>query len=117
MHTCGPTCRMIEMSSFGEVTSTETHRFVFLATMMEMSRFAIGFCVFRASSSYDVIGISYPSKDSMSRVTCSLHALPPVCAGLLYGMQPVRTAVLPYTDEIKIRKYVLHKIQCSDYLD
>jgi len=46
---------MMETSSVGEVTSTETHRFVFLARMIEMSRFARRFSVFDASDSYEAI--------------------------------------------------------------
>jgi len=55
MQTYGPTLRMMETSSVGEVTSTETHRFVFLARMIEMSRFARRFSVFDASDSYEAI--------------------------------------------------------------
>jgi hypothetical protein len=36
----------------------DTHRLVFLARIIEMSRFASGFCVFDASASYEVIVLS-----------------------------------------------------------
>ena len=55
MHTWGPTWRIIPIRSSGEVTSTETHRLVFLERIIEMRRFAMGFCVFDVRDSYEVI--------------------------------------------------------------
>jgi hypothetical protein len=55
MQTYLPTLRMIESSSSGEVTSTDTHKFVFLATIIDSSRLARALCVLAARFSYEVI--------------------------------------------------------------
>jgi len=55
MQTWLPTLWTMETSSSTEVTSMDTHRLVFLARIIERSRFASGFCVFDASASYEVI--------------------------------------------------------------
>ena len=51
MQTCGPTSLIIETSSSGEVTSIETHRFVFLQAMIERRHLARRFWHFDARDS------------------------------------------------------------------
>jgi len=45
----------MERRSSGDVTSTETHRLVFLERMIDIRHFAREFCVVNASDSYEAI--------------------------------------------------------------
>jgi hypothetical protein len=51
MQICGPTSLIIETRSSGEVTSIETHRFVFLDVITERRRLTRGFWVVDARDS------------------------------------------------------------------
>ena len=55
MQTWGATFWIMEMSSSGDVTSIETHRFVFLEVMIERRRLARGLWVCEARDSYELI--------------------------------------------------------------
>ena len=55
MQTCGPTLRIMDRRSAGEVTSIETQRLVCLVRIISMSCTASGFVVFAAMDSYDMV--------------------------------------------------------------
>lgn len=55
MQILAPAALTISKTSFVVVTSTETHRFVFLRSMSSSSRFAIGFGWIAARSAYDLV--------------------------------------------------------------
>ena len=55
MQTKGPTARMMATRESGDITSTETARFDFLARIMDTRRFVSGFVELAANVSYEVI--------------------------------------------------------------
>ena len=55
MQTCGATLWIMDRSSSGDVTSTDTQRFVFFSIMIDNRRFVRGFLVFEASDSYEAM--------------------------------------------------------------
>jgi len=55
IQTYGPTSRIMNRSSSGEVMSTDTQRLVFFSRIIERSRFVNAFLVVEASCSYEAI--------------------------------------------------------------